>query len=54
MSKEIYIHSTRETQHKCFFCKKYANYSLYLAGTVRELCAVHYREAGVKTVEVAK
>ena len=54
MSKEIYIHSTRDQQHKCHFCGKFANYSLYLAGTVRELCAVHYREAGVKTVEVSK
>ena len=54
MSKDIYIHSTRKLDHKCHFCKQYANYSLYLAGTVRELCSVHYREAGVKTVEVAK
>ena len=36
MSKKIYIHSTRDQQHKCHFCGKFANYSLYLAGTVRE------------------
>ncbi len=37
--------------HKCKFCGKYANYSLYLAGRVTELCAEHYRKAGEKTVE---
>ena len=49
MSKEIYIHSNRKQQHKCHFCGQYANYSLYLAGTVKELCAEHYNKAGVKT-----
>jgi len=49
MSKEIYIHSTRKLENKCFFCRKYANYSLYLAGAVKELCAEHYNKAGVKT-----
>ena len=54
MSNKIDIHSTLDQQHKCHFCGSFANYSLYLVGTVRELCSVHYREAGVKTVEVAK
>ena len=36
---------------KCKFCGKYANYSLYLAGNVTELCAEHYKKAGEKTVE---
>jgi len=37
---------------KCKFCGKYANYSLYLAGRITELCAEHYKKAGQKTEQV--
>ena len=40
----------KDSEYKCFFCGKYANYSLYLAGNIKELCAEHFRKAGQKTV----
>jgi len=44
----------KSKNHRCKFCGKFANYSLYLAGKVSELCAEHFRAAGEKTITKTK